>query len=122
MTVWLEENIDVLSDVLGFSLASVEREQAAGAFNADLVGEDDGGRTIVIENQLEKSNHDHLGKLIAYAAYLDARAAIWIVAEPRPELVRALSWLNESTPTGFYLLKIEGIRIGNSSPAPLLVR
>jgi hypothetical protein len=74
----------------------------------------------VIENQLERSNHDHLGKLITYTAFNDARVAVWIVSDPRPEHVRAISWLNEAAPAQFYLLKIEGIRIGNSPPAPLL--
>jgi hypothetical protein len=120
LTVWLEENIDVLNDVLDFDLVRVDREQAAGAFSVDLVGEDDAGRTVVIENQLERSNHDHLGKLITYVAFMDARAAVWIVSEPRQEHVRAMSWLNENPSTDFYLLKIEGIRIGDSAPAPLL--
>jgi hypothetical protein len=120
LTTWLEENIDVLNDVLDLNLTSVEREQAAGSFSVDLVAEDDSGNTVVIENQLERSNHDHLGKLITYTAFTDARAAIWIVADPRPEHVRAISWLNESAATVFYLLKIEGIRIGDSPPAPLL--
>jgi hypothetical protein len=75
---------------------------------------------VVIENQLERSNHDHLGKLITYTAMTDANVAIWIVSEPRPEHVRAISWLNDSAPAEFYLLKIEGIRIGESPPAPLL--
>jgi hypothetical protein len=120
LTRWLEENPDVLNDVLGVSLASVERERAAGAFSVDLVAEDDSGRTVVIENQLERSNHDHLGKLITYTAMMEAQVAIWIVAEPRPEHVRAISWLNESSPSDFFLLKIEGIQIAGSPPAPLL--
>lgn len=119
LTRWLEENADVLTDVLGLTLVSVERERTAGAFSVDLVAEDDGGRTVVIENQLERSDHDHLGKLITYTAMMDAQVAIWVVAEPRPEHVRAVSWLNES-PSDFYLLKIEGIRIAGSPPAPLL--
>lgn len=119
LTRWLEENVDVLNDVLGVTLVSVERERNAGAFSVDLVAEDSGGRTVVIENQLERSDHDHLGKLITYTAMIDAQVAIWIVAEPRPEHVRAVSWLNES-PSDFYLLKIEGIRIAGSPPAPLL--
>jgi len=122
LATWLEENIDVLNDVLDLSLTNVGREQAAGTFSVDLVGEDESGGTVIIESQLQKSDHDHLGKLITYSAFLEARAAIWIVAEPRPEHVRALSWLNESTPSDFYLLKIEGIRIGDSPPAPLLTR
>lgn len=120
LTTWLEENVDVVNDVLGLSLVSAERERTAGAFSVDLVAEDEAGRTVVIENQLERSNHDHLGKLITYTAMTDAHVAIWIVSEPRPEHVRAISWLNDSSPTDFYLLKIEGIRIGDSAPAPLL--
>jgi len=120
LTRWLEENPDVLNDILGLTLTSVERERAAGAFSVDLVAEDDRGRTVVIENQLERSNHDHLGKLITYTAMMDAQVAIWIVAEPRPEHVRAISWLNESAPSDFFLLKIEGIQIAGSPPAPLL--
>jgi Domain of unknown function (DUF4268) len=120
LTTWLEENVDVLNDVLGLSLVSADREQVAGAFSVDLIAEDESGRTVIIENQLERSNHDHLGKVITYAAMTDAQAAIWIVSEPRPEHVRAISWLNESAPADFYLVKIEGIRIGGSQPAPLL--
>lgn len=120
LTTWLEDNIDVLNDALGIDLTNAEREQAAGKFSVDLVAEDDTGGTVIIENQLEKSDHDHLGKLITYTAFRDARVAIWIVADPRPEHVRAISWLNESSPADFFLVKIEGIRIGNSPPAPLL--
>jgi hypothetical protein len=120
LTKWLEENVDVLNDVMGLSLVSADRERTAGTLSVDLVAEDEAGRTVVIENQLERSNHDHLGKIITYAALTDAHAAIWIVSDPKPEHVRAISWLNDSTPTSFYLLKIEGIRIGDAAPAPLL--
>ncbi len=60
------ENIDVLNTALDLNLVNVDREQAAGSFSIDLVAEDEGGGTVVIENQLEKSNDDHLGKLITY--------------------------------------------------------
>jgi hypothetical protein len=86
----------------------------------DLVAEDDSGGIAVIENRLERSNHDHLGKLITYTAFMEARVAIWILSDPRPKRVRAISWLNETAPADFYLLKIEGIRISESLPAPLL--
>lgn len=119
-TTWLEDNVDVLSDVLDLSLASVEREQDAGDFKIDLVAESSGGETVIIENQLERSNHDHLGKLLTYLAALNAKAAVWIVAEPRPEHIRAVGWLNESGLASFYLLKLEAIKIGDSEPAPLL--
>lgn len=119
-TQWLEGNIDVLSDALGLTIVNVDREQAAGSFSIDLVAEDEGGGTIIIENQLEKSNHDHLGKLITYLTAMNARAAIWIVSEPRPEHVAAIAWLNEATGADFYLVKVEAVKIGESPAAPLL--
>ncbi len=119
-TKWLQDNIEVLDEVLDIHLSNVEREQSTGTFNVDLKAEDEDGNLVIIENQLEKSNHDHLGKIISYLTAVGANKAIWIVSEPRPEHIGAISWLNESTPAEFYLLKIEGIKIGNSSPAPLL--
>jgi Domain of unknown function (DUF4268) len=119
-TRWLEENIDVLNDVIDMTLSNAEREQAAGDFSVDLVAEDESGAKVIIENQLEKSNHDHLGKLITYLVAMEARAAIWIVSDPRPEHVSAITWLNESSSASFYLLKLEAIKIGDSAPAPLL--
>lgn len=119
-TQWLQENIDVLNEALDITLVNVDREQAAGSFSIDLVAEDEGGGKVTIENQLEKSNHDHLGKLITYLTALSARIAIWIVAEPRPEHVAAMSWLNDSSSAAFYLVKVEAVRIGGSAPAPLL--
>ena len=119
-TRWLQENVDVLNEAIDLSLSGAEREQSAGAFSVDLVAEDEAGNPVVIENQLEKSNHDHLGKLITYLTAIEAKTAIWIVADPRPEHVGAISWLNESSPAGFYLLKVEAVKIGDSPPAPLL--
>ncbi|HRO32418.1 MAG TPA: DUF4268 domain-containing protein [Brevundimonas sp.] len=121
-TRWLEDNIDVLNEALGLSLINVEREQAAGSFSIDLVAERDGGGKVIIENQLEKSNHDHLGKLLTYMVAMEAQTAVWIVSEPRPEHVSVVAWLNESSSSDFYLLKVEAIRIGASPPAPLLTR
>lgn len=119
-TQWLQDNVDVLNEALNINLVNVDREQAAGSFSIDLVAEDEGGGKVIIENQLEKSNHDHLGKLITYLTALNARVAIWIVAEPRPEHVAAISWLNDSSSAAFYLVKVEAVKIGTSPPAPLL--
>lgn len=119
---WLEENIDVLAEVLDLNITVTERESAAGDFSVDLVAEDDEGHVVVIENQLTLSDHGHLGKLVTYAAALDARGAVWIVARPRPEHVQAVTWLNESMPTLFYLVQVEAVQIGDSAPAPLLTR
>lgn len=117
---WLEENITVLNEALGINLVSVDRQKNAGDFFVDLTGEEDSGDVVIIENQLEKSNHDHLGKLITYLTALEAKKAIWIVSEPRPEHIRAISWLNESHAASFYLVKVEAICIDDSPPAPLL--
>ena len=119
-TTWLEDNIEILNENLDINLSNAEREKAAGAFSVDLVAEDDKGNPVVIENQLEKSNHDHLGKLITYLTAIGAKTAVWIVSDPRPEHVNAISWLNESSSASFYLVKVEAIRIGDSEPAPLL--
>lgn len=118
-TQWLQDNIDVLNSALDLNLVNVDREQAAGSFSIDLVAEDEGGGTVIIENQLEKSNHDHLGKLITYLSALGAKAAIWIVSDPRPEHVAAIAWLNESATAVFYMVKVEAVRIGSSPAAPL---
>lgn len=119
-TIWLKDNIDVLNDVIDMSLSSVETKQSAGTFKVDLVAEDDEKNMVIIENQLGKTDHDHLGKLITYLTALEANAAIWIVSEPRPEHITAINWLNESTSASFYLIKLEALRIGESEPAPLL--
>ncbi len=118
-TRWLEGNLDLLGDVLGLNLAVIEREQTVGDFCVDLVAQDGSGNLVVIENQLERSNHDHLGKVITYVAMVGAKRAVWIVSEPRAEHLKAIQWLNEAGSASFYLLKLEAIRIGESAPAPL---
>jgi hypothetical protein len=121
-TPWLRDNIDVLSDQLGLSLTNAESEQSAGDFSVDLIAETEDGRSVVIENQLERSDHDHLGKLLTYAASYEAAIAIWIVAEARAEHVKAIAWLNQSAPSDVYLVRVEAIRIAGSPAAPLLTR
>ena len=114
------ENTDVISEATGLDLRDAEREQATGTFKIDLTAQDGSGGRVVIENQLERSDHDHLGKLLTYLVGLQAQRAIWIVADPRPEHARVIAWLNESSSAEFYLIKIEAVRIGSSEPAPLL--
>ncbi len=120
-TTWLAENLDFVSDKIGFDLTFVEREKSAGDFSVDILAETGEGDLVVIENQLERTDHDHLGKLITYMANLDAKIAIWITSQPRPEHEKAVQWLNETLPadTGFYLLRMEAFRIENSPSAPL---
>jgi hypothetical protein len=118
-TQWLQNNIEVLNESLDLNLQGATRERPAGDFSVDLVAEDKNGGTVIIENQLEKSNHDHLGKLITYVTALGAKTAIWIVSDPRPEHVAAIAWLNEANSADFYMVKMEAVRIADSSPAPL---
>jgi len=120
-TTWLAENLDFLSEALGMDLSLVEQEASAGVFSADILAEDGNCNPVVIENQLERTDHDHLGKLITYLSNLDAKTAVWITAEPRPEHEKAVHWLNEVLPVdaAFYLVKVEAYCIDDSSPAPL---
>ena len=117
-TTWLSQNIEVLNEVIDFEIQNIETEKSTGTFSVDIIGEDPSGNMVIIENQLEKSDHDHLGKLITYLAAFDAKVAIWIVAAARQEQIQAVSWLNENKEANFYLIQIVGIKIGDSAPAP----
>lgn len=85
-----------------------------------LAEEENSNRKIIIENQLEDTNHDHLGKIITYASGYDAEIIAWIVKDFREEHRKAVDWLNEHTDEGinFFLIKIELWKIGKSDPAP----
>ncbi len=123
-TPWLKDNLDLLSKAVGieFDYEHVERESDVGDFSVDLYTQEayEGGRRIIIENQLEKSNHDHLGKIITYASGKDAGIVIWIVSEARAEHRQAVEWLNQHTDDGcaFFLLEIELWKVDGSNPAP----
>jgi hypothetical protein len=120
-TSWLELNIDALSERIGLKLTVLEREKSVGSFIVDLFCEDERGNTVIIENQLERTDHDHLGKLLTYFVNLDAKTAIWVATEVRQEHQRVIDWLNSATPAdmSFYFVKVEAIRIGASPYAPL---
>lgn len=122
-TVWLSEteNLNLLGDTLGIEIDLIKREAPAGAFSIDIFAEEvNSGRKIIIENQLENSNHDHLGKIITYASAKQADIVIWIVKKARDEHKQAIEWLNEKTDEDieFYLLEIELWKIGDSAVAP----
>ena len=120
-TSWLSENIDTLNEALEINLSVTETEKSVGSFSLDLAAEDEEGRIVIIENQLEKTDHDHLGKLVTYLSNLEAKMAIWITGNPREEHKKAIDWLNEITQddVSFYLVKVEAVRIEDSAPAPL---
>ena len=106
---WLadKENLELLNETIGLTLSEVEKEVYVGAYRCDLVGKDEvTGEKVIIENQLEASNHDHLGKIITYASGLDANVIVWIVKEAREEHRSAIEWLNNNTATNinFFLI------------------
>ncbi len=122
-TKWLSEaeNIALLSDEVGIGIDVRQIEASVGRFNVDILAEEENtGRKIIIENQLEVTDHSHLGQLITYAAGLEAEYVIWIVREVREEHRQAVDWLNEHTDEdiNFFLVAIELWQIDDSPPAP----
>lgn len=121
---WLskKENIENLNDILGLTLVDISKETYVGAYRCDLFAKDETtGIKVIIENQLEMSNHDHLGKIITYASGLDAKVVVWIVKEAREEHRSAIEWLNNNTNSNinFFLIEIHAYKIGNSDNAPM---
>ena len=122
-TDWLaqQENLDLLGGEIGIEIKPIRTEANVGTFKVDILAEEESsGRKIIIENQLEDTNHDHLGKIITYASGYDAEIIIWVVRDVREEHHRAIEWLNEHTDekTGYFLIKIELWQIEGSNPAP----
>jgi len=116
---WLadKENLELLNETIGLTLSEVEKEVYVGAYRCDLVGKDEvTGEKVIIENQLEASNHDHLGKIITYASGLDAN----VIKEAREEHRSAIEWLNNNTATNinFFLIEVHAYQIGDSLYAP----
>lgn len=120
---WLagDENIQELGDTLNLSLTDVETEKFVGNYRCDILCKDElTGKVVLIENQLESTNHDHLGKIITYASGLDASVVVWIVASARQEHASAIEWLNKHTDDdlSFFLIEVHAYKIGDSDPAP----
>ena len=120
---WLasEENIQELGDTLNLSLTDVETEKFVGNYRCDILCKDEiTGKVVLIENQLESTNHDHLGKIITYASGLDASVVVWIVSSARQEHASAIEWLNKHTDDDltFFLVEVHAYKIGDSDPAP----
>lgn len=120
---WLakEENIEYLNDILGLTLVEVDQEVYVGSYRCDLVAKDETTDIkVIIENQLEATNHDHLGKIVTYASGLDAKYIVWIVKNAREEHRAAIEWLNNNTndSVNFFLIEIHAYTIGDSAPAP----
>jgi len=122
-TPWLArpENIALLGEAIGLELEVLAQEKAVGPFRADIIAQDArSGAQVLIENQLETTDHGHLGQLLTYACGLDAVYIVWIARTFNEEHRATLDWLNEITGEGFHFfgIEIELWRIADSPAAP----
>lgn len=121
-TPWLLANAPALSEAVGMDLRLEAAEYPVGGFSLDLIGVDTAtGDGVIVENQLEASDHSHLGQILTYAGGTDPVNVLWLATSFREEHRAALEWLNERTDerTRFFAVRIQVVRIGTSSPAPL---
>jgi hypothetical protein len=120
-TPWLRDNIELLAEAVGLELDLVETESPVGDYAVDLYAKDlNTGRWVIIENQLEQTDHSHLGQLMAYSAGKEAGVIIWISPQFRDEHRQALDWLNEITDetASFFGIELELLQVDDSLPAP----
>src|ERR1017187_929126 len=121
-TKWLSErgNLELLSDEIGVGIELIQTEASIGRYNVDILAQEENtGRKIIIENQLETTDHSHLGQLITYAAGIEAEYIVWLVRAARDEHLQAVDWLNEHTDDklNFFLVVVELGQIDTSPPA-----
>ncbi len=121
---WLSKHVNELWDELSLSLTDVETEKFVWNYRCDILCKDGTtDKTVLIENQFEETNHDHLWKLITYASWLDASIVVWVVEKAREEHRSAIEWLNKHTDNdvAFFLVEIHAYKIWDSKPAPKFV-
>jgi hypothetical protein len=119
-TPWLADNLPLLGEAIGMDLELTGREAAVGDFSCDLLARDLGrDRIVVIENQFGPTDHDHLGKILTYAAGLEAEAIVWLAERIREEHRQTLEWLNRHTDNTirFFAVIVELLQIDASAPA-----
>jgi len=122
-TPWLLENSVLLERALGIDIELHHREERIGDFSLDIIGRDlSSDAPLIIENQLEPSDHRHLGQLLTYASGSDAGTIVWIARSFSEPHRSALDWLNTHTSDGirFFGIEIRAIRVDDSRPAPVL--
>jgi hypothetical protein len=119
-TPWLRDNIDLLAETIGLELDLIESESPVGNYAVDIYAKDlNTGRWVIIENQLEQTDHSHLGQVMAYAAGKEAGVVIWVATEFRDEHRQTLDWLNEITGehVSFFGIELELLQVDDSLPA-----
>ncbi len=120
-TPWLAENASLLFEEIGITAENIKTEVDAGRYFVDITAEESQTeKNIIVENQLERTDHDHLGKLLTYASSFDACIIIWVVRDITEEHQKAIEWFNDhmDDEIAFFLVKVEVYRIGDSEPAP----
>jgi len=121
-TPWLAEHLDTLARAINIRLELEGREVAVDTFSADILARNPLDDSLVlIENQLEGTDHSHLGQIMTYLAGLGAHTVVWVAADFREPHLSALKWLNENTvePFAFFAIKVKAVRIGDSPIAPM---
>lgn len=121
-TPWLAANLDRLAQAIGIPLELERAEAPVGRYSADILARNpQDGAAVLIENQLEPSDHTHLGQIMTYLTGLDAKTMIWVAPSFREEHLSALRWLNEHTvdPFAFFAVKVRVVQIADSPLAPL---
>ena len=116
----MNDNLDTLGDAIGLDLEEPEKECSwdNSDFRVDISATTKEGEQIVIENQLEQTNHKHLGQIMTYMINMEAKVAVWIAKKVREEHINVINWLNEFTDKDFYLIQLESYQIDDSKPAP----
>ena len=119
-TPWLAENIELLGESLNLELRMVQQEARVGSFSLDILATDETGAMVAIENQLETTDHSHLGQLLTYSAGYNVRTLIWVTPHFKDEHRATLEWLNRWAPEEIriYGVEVRAVRIGTSLTAP----
>lgn len=121
-TQWMLDNADVLADVLSMDLELEAAEHPVGGFSLDLIGREVvTGHVVIVENQLERSDHTHLGQILTYAGGTNPQTIVWCAPAFTDPHRAAIDWLNEHTDedTRFFAVEVAAVQIDDSRPAPM---
>ena len=121
-TPWLSENLERLSRIIGIQLDLEDVEVAVEQFAADILARNQADDSpVLIENQLQDTDHTHLGQILTYLAGLEAKTIIWIARGFQQAHLSAIRWLNENTlgPFSFFAVRVRVVQIGDDDSSPV---